>query len=477
MIPSSHPVQTVSPASSPLRFRHRRPPPAPTPSRDKLGLLASYRALRSDGLSVLPADAYESAVDVQRGLLGGVALVSDPDAIRRVLLDNAANYRKDDLQLAKLEPALGHSLLTIEGADWKFQRRAVAPLFQPQTVVNYLPEMISAVTAMLDRWDTAGGGARDVAHEMTALTYDVISRTVFSGEIETSAEVMSAAVTRYFEILGRIDLWDIMNLPRWLWRPARWRVRPALRIFRGEVRRLLDRRRSDRDAGRRMPPDVVTLLLDARDSETGAALSDDVIHDNLVTFIGAGHETTANALTWTLFLLSEFPSEFDRLAAEVDAVAGRKTPTADDISRLATVRMIAEESMRLYPPVPYISRQAVAADVLGGKTVRPNTRVVISPWIVHRHRALWELPDLFEPERFAPERRHLIPRFAYLPFGAGPRICLGAAFAMQEIVVALAMIAQRFRPRLAEGAKIEPVARITLRPAHGMPMWIERRNR
>jgi cytochrome P450 len=288
---------------------------------------------------------------------------------------------------------------------------------------------------------------------------------------------MSAAVTRYFEILGRVDLWDIMNLPRWLWRPARWRVRPALRIFRGEVRRLLDRRRSDRDAGRRIPPDVVTLLLDARDSETGAALSDDVIHDNLVTFIGAGHETTANALTWTLFLLSEFPSEFDRLAAEVDAVAGRKAPTADDISSLAVVRMIAEESMRLYPPVPYISRQAVAGDVLGGKTITPNTRVVISPWIVHRHRTLWEEPDLFEPERFAPGRRPLIPRFAYLPFGAGPRICVGAAFAMQEIVVALAMIAQRFRPRLAEGAKIEPVARITLRPAHGMPMWLEPRNR
>jgi cytochrome P450 len=183
MIPSSHPVQTASPASSPLRFGHRRRPPAPMPSRNKLGLLASYRALRRDGLSVLPADAYESAVDIQRGLLGGVALVSDPDAIRRVLLDNAANYRKDDLQLAKLEPALGRSLLTIEGANWKFQRRAVAPLFQPQTVVNYLPEMISAVTAMLERWDTAGGGPRDVAHEMTALTYDVISRTVFSGEI------------------------------------------------------------------------------------------------------------------------------------------------------------------------------------------------------------------------------------------------------------------------------------------------------
>jgi cytochrome P450 len=221
----------------------------------------------------------------------------------------------------------------------------------------------------------------------------------------------------------------------------------------------------------------VTLLLDARDSETGAALSDDVIHDNLVTFIGAGHETTANALTWTLFLLSEFPSEFDRLAAEVDAVAGRKAPTADEISRLTVVRMIAEESMRLYPPVPYISRQAVAGDMLGGKTITPNTRVVISPWIVHRHRTLWEEPDLFEPERFAPGRRPLIPRFAYLPFGAGPRICVGAAFAMQEIVVALAMIAQRFRPRLAEGAKIEPVARITLRPAHGMPMWLEPRNR
>jgi cytochrome P450 len=196
-----------------------------------------------------------------------------------------------------------------------------------------------------------------------------------------------------------------------------------------------------------------------------------VVHDNLVTFIGAGHETTANALTWTLFLLSAFPEADARLAGDVRRVSG--TPDADELAQLSDTRMILEEAMRLYPPVPFMSRASLGRDQLGDVAVAPGTRIIIAPWVLHRHRRLWPDADLFMPERFAPERRSAIPRFAYLPFGAGARICVGMTFAMQEALLALAMMMRRFRVRLCEGAQVMPFARMTLRPLNGLPMRIE----
>ena len=460
-----------------LPLRERRRPAAPQPPQGKIGWVALYRGLRTNPITTWGEQAYEQPILADSGIMGPFVIVNRPDAIRHVFLDNAANYPKDAFQLEKLGPALGRGLLTSEREEWRFQRRTVAPLFQPSAVAAYLPVMADAVAAMLARWETAAakGAVLDAAREMTALTYEIISRTVFSGEIETGADVMSAAITRFFDTHGRINLWDIVKLPRWLPRPAEWRVRPATRVFREEVRGLLRRRRARQAAGEAVPDDLVTLLAAARDPETGAALSEQTIHDNLVTFIGAGHETTANALGWTLFLLAEFPWAFDRMAQEVDAVLAGRVPTHDDLERLGAVRMTLEESMRLYPPVPFLSREAAGPDRIDGVEIAPGTLVIVAPWLVHRHRLLWQEPDLFEPERFAPERRAKIPRFAYLPFGAGARVCIGAGFAMQEALLALAMIVQRFRPHLVPGARVEPVARVTLRPARGLPMRFERR--
>jgi cytochrome P450 len=449
-----------------------RRPPAPAPREGRLGPLALYRALRKNSITAWRIEAYEEPYVADRNQLGGFVLLNDPDLIRRVFIDNAANYPKDDLQLEKLTPAVGQGLLTSDGELWRLQRRTVAPLFQPNAVARYLPPMAASVDEMLTRWDehARSGTVVDIAREMTALTYDIISRTVFSHEIETPPEVMGEAITTYFEALGRIDLWDVLPLPRWLPRPAFIKARPAQKIFREEVRRLLERRRARLAAGGTLPADLVTRLMEARDPETGAPLSDAVIHDNLVTFIGAGHETTANALAWTLFLLSEFPDADAQLADEARTLSA--IPSEDEISRLAGTRMILEESMRLYPPVPFMSRQAVGRDTLGDAQVVRGTRIIIAPWVLHRHRKLWDAPDDFRPERFAPERRNAIPRFAYLPFGAGARICVGATFAMQEALLTLAMIARRFRLRLVEGATIAPFARMTLRPLNGLPMRI-----
>jgi len=460
-----------------LPLRDRRRPLAPQPPRGKLGWLAFYRGPRNNPITTWGERVYQEPIIAERGLLGPVVIVNRPDAIRHVSLDNAQNYPKDALQLGKLGPALGRGLLTSQSDEWRFQRRTVAPLFQPSSVGAYLPLMVEAVAPMLQRWETAAddGTVLDAAREMTALTYDIISRTVFSNEIETCADVMSAAITRFFDTHGRVNLWDIVKLPAWLPHPVEWRVRPATRVFRQEVRRLLEQRRVRQDEGQPVPNDLVTLLAAARDPESGAALSEETIHDNLVTFIGAGHETTANALGWTLFLLSEYPWAFDRMAQEVDAVLAGRPPTVDDIARLTVTRMTLEEAMRLYPPVPFLSREAAGPDRIDGVDIAPGTLVIVAPWLVHRHRLLWREPDLFEPERFAPERRAKISRFAYFPFGIGSRVCIGAGFAMQEALVALAMIVQRFRPRLLAGAYVEPVARITLRPARRLPMRIERR--
>src|ERR1043166_3822713 len=242
-----------------LPLRDRRRPPAPQPPRGKLGRLAIYRGLRNNPITTWGQDLYEKPIVVDRGLMGDFAIVNRPDAIRHVFLDNAANYPKDALQLEKLEPALGHGLLTAQRNEWRLQRRTVAPLFQPAAVGAYFPVMVDAVAEMLARWEAAAaeGTVLDAAREMTALTYQIISRTVFSNEIETGADVMSAAITRFFDTHGRVDLWDIEKLLRRLPRPAEFRVRPATRVFREEVRRLLQRRRERQAAGQSVPNDQI----------------------------------------------------------------------------------------------------------------------------------------------------------------------------------------------------------------------------
>src|SRR5215212_5792867 len=454
-----------------------RRPPAPEPRQHPLGPLGLYRALRANAITAWRAEAYEEPMIADRNMLGGYVLLNDPDLIRHVLVDNAANYPKDRLQLEKLTPAVGHGLLTAKGDSWRLQRRTVAPLFQPSAVERYLAPMAASIDEMLARWEDHAqtGAVLDVAREMTALTYDIISRTVFSHEIETSADVMGAAITTYFEALGRIDLWDMLPLPRWLPRPALIRAKPAQKIFREEVRRLVARRRARIAAGQAVPSDLVARLIEARDPDTGAALTDTLIHDNLVTFIGAGHETTANALAWTLFLLSQCHDGAARLAAEAGRPTINHVPSADALARFNDTRMIIEEAMRLYPPVPFMSRGVLAHDRLGEVEVTPGTRVIITPWVLHRHRKLWANADHFIPERFAPEKRDRIPRSAYLPFGAGARICVGMTFAMQEMLLTLAMTARRFRLSLVQGSAVMPLARMTLRPMNGLPMRISKR--
>jgi cytochrome P450 len=405
-------------------------------------------------------------------------MVNDPEGVKRVLLDNAGNYIKADQVQRQLRPALGNGLVTAEGGDWKSQRRAIAPVFQMRHISSFAPAMAQATEDMLVRWRSRTGGEPvDIADEMMRLTYDIISRTVFSSDVTMDYRAMARAIAVYFDNIGRVDLLAALGAPDWLPTPRRVRAWPALRFFRREMNALIARRRALlAGESTKAPNDLLTLLLTARDPETGTHFGEAEVFDNVMTFIFAGHETTANALAWSLYLLSQFPDADARLAQEVQTVLTGRAAGADDLASLVYTRMVLEESMRLYPPAPLLAREALGRDMIGGHMVEPKTVILIPPWVIHRHQALWDDPEYFDPERFAPGRREKIHRFAYIPFGAGPRICIGAGFAMQEAVICLATIMQQWRAELVPGHPVMPLARITLRPQYGLKMRLHKRD-
>ena len=453
-----------------------RRPSAPVPRRKPVSFLRVLWELRQNPIAAFGEGAYRLPLVHLKSRIRDFLLVNEPGAIRRVLLDNAANYIKSDQVQRLTRPALGNGLLNAEGASWRFQRRTAAPIFQMRHVANFAPAMAGAAAGMLARWDSLGDGASiDVADEMMRLAYDIISRTVFSGDVTMDYARMSKALLTYLETLGRIDMLGLLGLPHWVPTPDRLRAAPALRYFRREMEALIGRRRAllARDAAS-APNDLLTLLLTAHDPEGGALFSAREVFDNVMTFVFAGHETTANALAWTFYLLSQFPDADARVACEVAGI-DEAALAVGALPQLPFASAVLEEAMRLYPPAPFISREAVGADVVGGVAIVPRTSVLISTWILHRHRLLWERADEFDPTRFLTPQRNSIPRFAYLPFGAGPRICIGMSFAMQEAMIVLTAVTRRFRLELASDHNVEPLARITLRPKGGLKMRLHRR--
>ena len=449
-------------------------PPAPTPRLKSLGPLALLRVLARNPLEAWTKAHFEKPI-VMGGLsIGRVALVSDPVAIRRVLMDNSQNYHKDWLQRRVLSAGLSNGLLTAEGQQWRMQRRALAPLFARRTVLSFSVAMIDAAAALVERLKLRDGQIEDIAVEATRLTLDVLERTMFSDGLGRSPEEIRLAMKHYFEAIGRLDPFDVLGLPNWVPRLSRWKLRPMLRLFESAIDAIVSTRRrriaEDPDS---VPRDILTLLLEARDPETGEGLSEVEVRANILTFIAAGHETTANSITWSLFLLSQSPEWRRRVQAEADReLDGDVEGLAE---RLVETRAVIDEANRLYPPIAAISRAALAPDELAGEPIRRGTMVVIAPYVLHRHRALWADPDAFDPNRFLDGARERIDRFAYLPFGVGPRICIGATFALQEAAIVVATVMRHFTLELAPGHAVWPVHRVTVRPSGGLPMIVRRR--
>jgi cytochrome P450 len=443
-------------------------PAAPVPARTRPGLLATIYALRTNPITAFPKKAYEAPI-LEIGLRRNVLLVSAPDAINRVLVDNAANYRKSVQQQRRLKPALGDGLLTAEGEAWRRARRISAPLFAPKAIAALFDDMQGATQTMLGRWRDRPSFEQpiDLSAEFQRLTYEIVSRTVFSGALDQDRARIHANMAIYFETLGRIDLASIIDLPPWFPSFAARRARPSLGVFRAVVERVVTQRLDDSN---RDDVDLLDRLILGSDLETGDALSAVSVSDNVLTFLAAGHETTGNALTWLLYLLALSSPIEKAVLDELHAVLAGGPVRREHLDQLVVMHAVVNEALRLYPPAPFIGREALAGDKLGGHHVRAGTQILISPWIVHRHRALWPEPDSFVPERFLAARFDTIPRGAFIPFGLGPRICIGQGFAVQEIMTVLATILPAFQFRMSQPQTVFPQARITLRPASGMPM-------
>jgi cytochrome P450 len=452
------------------RFR----PAAPVPHSRNLSTLQVLLELGRNPVAAFGMFSYTQPYIHSRTFVSDFLMVNDPEGVRHVLLDNAANYVKSIQSQRLTKPALGNGLVTSEGASWRFQRRVTAPMFSPRQIAEFAPVMADAAAGMIARWQALGEGAEiDAADEMMRLTYEIISRTLFSNDVTMQYGKMSEALAVYLESQGRVDILRTMGLPNWVPTPSNLRARGPLKFFRRELQGLVAQRRALLAADLAgAPHDFLTMLLTARDPEGGALFGEAEVFDNVMTFVFAGHETTSNALAWTLYLLSQFPEADGRAAHEALASQGS---APSDLTGLGYLRMVLEESMRLYPPVPIVSRDSIGPDTVGGIAIRPKTSVMIAPWILHRHRSLWNDPDYFDPERFAPGRREAIHRFAYLPFGAGPRVCIGMGFAMQEAMIILAAILRAFRLELVPGHPVEPQARVTLRPKYGLKMRLRRR--
>ena len=449
-------MTTLSPA-----LAHVDPPSEP---------LDAFRLLRTavrNPIEIWPRAVYRERVYRRRFAGRDVAFFCDPDLIRETLVDRADAFQKADTMRRALRPALGDALLTAEGADWRWQRRAASPIFRHERILAFAPQMIAAAETTRERWLAAGGAELDVAREMMLTTYDVIVRTML-GHDGIDAERVEHAVNDYLDPLGWVIAMSIARLPRWLPHPGRLRSDRARRFLRREIVGMIAKRRGAPEAR----DDLLALLLAARDPDTGHAMSDRDLADNILTFITAGHETTALALTWTFYLLDRRPEAAERIRAEIEQVTGGGALSAEHVAGLAYTRQVLQEAMRLYPPAAVVVREAVRPVRIGAEELPAGAQVYIPIYAVHRHELLWEAPDVFDPERFAPEAVKARHRYAYLPFGAGPRICIGMSFAMIEGVLILATLLRATRQSLRAGFEPELRLRVTLRPGRGMPMRI-----
>lgn len=445
-------------------------PPAPEPRETRPNLIALLWLLVNNPLEVWSRDHFEKPI-VRDGLpFMPAIIVNDPDWVRHVLLDNAANYRKDDLLLRILNSGLGQGLLTVEGQQWRRQRHAAAPMFARRTIHGFADAMNAAIAGLVSRWSRLDSAETvDIAREAGNLTLDVLRRTILSEGFDESNESVLSSMRTYFDSIGRIDPMDALGLPAFLPRPTRGPEREALNFFKKTVEAIIAKRR----AAEEPPRDLLSLLLDAASTDE---LTEEEVRANVLTFIAAGHETTANAITWSLYLLGQDRAWCTRIAEEADNVPSTEDQSGDPCASLRLSRAVVEEALRLYPPIAAISRVAIAPDEIAGERVEPGTMVIVSPYVLHRHRLLWRDPDVFDPERFLEPARSTQDRFSYLPFGAGPRTCIGAAFALQEATLAVSAVARHFRWELASGFDVRPLLRITLRPKDGLPMHVSSRH-
>lgn len=445
-------------------------PPEPVKAKlasQPLGFFGSLRAARNNLLEILPEIA------VKQPMVSGKTgarwhMVMDPKALRSILLENLDNYPKSVVTKNLLRPAIGESLFIAEGAHWRWQRRAAAPAFSARNIGALGPVMTATASASVERIAHAGSRAIDVHAEMVRTTFEVISDVTLSGEHHFDRAAMHKAIDDYIDVAGRVSLFDLAGLPGWVPRPGRVFSGNALKNMKSVADLAISQRK-----GPKVPPDLLDLLIAGVDPETKRRMSTAELRDNLLTFIVAGHETTALTLAWALYLCAFDLEVQEQAAAEARHVLGDRPAETADVVKLPLIKAIIDETLRLYPPAGILSRTAQKPDTLCDREIRTGDTVIVPIYALHRNRLLWNDADRFDPMRFS--KAEPVDRYSYLPFGDGPRICIGAGFAIQESVIVLATLLARFRFRKVEGKTPKPVLIITTRPEGGIWLTAEAR--
>lgn len=405
--------------------------------------------------------------DVVRWQLGPfpALLINHPDLIEQVLVTQYRNFAKSSVYRRGLR-VVGNGLLTSEGDFWHRQHRLVQPAFHTQRIVAYGQLMVAYTNQLLDSWQD--GSIRDLHLDMMSLTSQIVSKALFNVDIAGEIEGVQAALNAVMDFNARMS--NQYLIPTWLPTPSNLRYSRAIQKLDAIVYRIINQHRaSGDDTG-----DLLSMLLQVRDEGDGTGMTNQQVRDEAMTLFLAGHETTANAMTWTWFLLAQHPQVEAKLLEELQTVLGGRTPTVADLRQLRYTEQVVKEAMRLYPPVWGISRVARHDCVLGGYDVKAGTTVFISQWIIHRDSRFFDLPEVFHPDRWADNSIEQLPTFAYFPFGGGQRICIGKAFAMMEAILILATLAQKFRLTLQPNHPVVLQPSLALRPLHGMKMLLKR---
>jgi len=454
-----------SPAVTALYPPRAEPAPGPMPLHVFL-----YRFLHNP-LRAIPKQVYDEPYVAYRpaGTVGFV-WITDPALSEKILLDRSGLYIKTRLEQRVFRPILGTGVLTAEGAHWQWQRRAMAPLFRHAEILSYVPHMALAAESQTRAWQSAGRGWRQIDSDMADTTFTVIANTMLAGGEPAEGAVLKRAGLRYLTNAPWEMAAGILGLPDWFPHPGTFAMRRSTRAMRDAVGDIIRRRRGE--ATPAAQGDLLGRLLAARDPETDRPMSDEQLIDNLLTLLEAGHETTARALTWTLYLLARAPECQDKVRAEVAEIAGAEPITSDNVDALIVTERVIKEAMRLYPPAPVIARRPTEAVEIAGETFPPGTEVILPIYVIHRHNKLWPDPHRFDPDRFLPDREKQIWRTQYMPFGAGARICLGMSFAMVEAKVLLATFVRACKFEWDGKLAPEPISRVTLRPKGGMRLGV-----
>ena len=450
-------------------------PPYPERPKAPLPLFAMMAAARRNFLAMFDEKCFEYQFFSTRWLARRVFICNSPDTVSQAFIALHESFQRKTPQMRHaLSPLLGDGLFISDGDLWRRRRRIVAPIVHASRLALFAPTMVEAAAETAARWTALPSGAPiDALREMATLTAEIICRTIFGPRLgaEHATEIV-AAFSAYQRQVSQLDLTYMLGLPDWV---PRFQS-PAVHRAAKRIDHVLDsiiRRCEERLAGGEQS--MIGMLIEARDPETGEALDREALRNEAAVIFMAGHETTANSLAWTWFLLSQAPEVEERLHAELAEVLDGRLPRLDDVPRLVYTRAIFEEAIRLYPPVPLLGRQALHEEQIRNRTIPQGSLLIVIPWLLHRHRRWWDQPDHFIPERFLPENAARRERYSYIPFSVGPRVCAGQAFGLTEAILCLATLAQRARLRLAPGAVVEPTCRLTLRPGDSLPMQVEPR--